>query len=92
MQDVHQHTFENGLTLVAQSMPWLASAAFSLYVPAGCRFDPADKIGTANFVCEMVQRVFLGSREQLLVQLFGERRKLTKRERKLLKKVLEEQA
>ena len=56
MQDVHQHTFENGLTLVAQSMPWLASAAFSLYVPAGCRFDPADKIGTANFVCEMVQR------------------------------------
>lgn len=47
---------------------------------------------SGSFVCEMVQRVFLGSREQLLVQLFGERRKLTKRERKLLKKVLEEQA
>ena len=37
-------------------MPWLESAAFSISVPAGCWFDPTEKIGTANFVCEMVQR------------------------------------
>lgn len=53
---VHSHEYENGLVLVAQPMPWLESAAFSFHVPAGCRYDPADRIGLANFVCEMVQR------------------------------------
>ena len=55
-QEIFHHTYDNGLTLVAQSMPWLESAAFSVAVPAGCRFDPDDKLGTANFTCEMVQR------------------------------------
>jgi predicted Zn-dependent peptidase len=55
-ENILHHRFENGLTLVAQPMPWLASAAFSISVPAGCRYDAADKIGMANFVCEMVQR------------------------------------
>ncbi len=55
-QQVLHDTFSNGLTLVAQPMPWLESAAFSIAVPAGFRYDPADKIGLANFVCEMVQR------------------------------------
>ena len=55
-QQIFNHTYDNGLTLVAQSMPWLESAAFSIAVPAGCRFDPNDKLGTANFTCEMVQR------------------------------------
>jgi predicted Zn-dependent peptidase len=55
-EQIFNHTFSNGLTLVAQPMPWLESAAFSISVPAGCRFDPAEKIGTANFACEMVQR------------------------------------
>lgn len=55
-QQVFSHTFENGLVLVAQSMPWLASSAFSINLPAGCRHDPADKIGLSNFTCEMVQR------------------------------------
>ena len=55
-EQIFDHTFSNGLTLVAQPMPWLESAAFSISVPAGCRFDLAEKIGTANFVCEMVQR------------------------------------
>ena len=49
-------TFENGLVLVGEPMPWLESAAFSIHVPAGSRFDPEDKVGIANFVCEMVQR------------------------------------
>lgn len=51
-----QHTFENGLVLVAQPMPWLESAAFSIAVPAGFRYDPENRLGLANFVCEMVQR------------------------------------
>ncbi len=55
-QEVHSHTLSNGLVLVAQSMPWLASSAFSINIPAGCRYDPADKIALSNFTCEMVQR------------------------------------
>ena len=55
-ETIEHHRFDNGLTLVAQSMPWLESAAFSIAVPAGCRYDAANKVGTANFVCEMVQR------------------------------------
>ena len=37
-------------------MPWLESAAFSIAVPAGCRYDPDNQLGLANFTCEMVQR------------------------------------
>jgi predicted Zn-dependent peptidase len=55
-QEIFHHQFENGLTLVAQPMPWLESAAFSIAVPAGFRFDPQEKIGLSNFTCEMVQR------------------------------------
>ncbi len=42
-----------------------------------------------RFVGDMIQRVFQGSREQLFVRLFKER-KLTARERALLNQVLEE--
>lgn len=52
----HQQTLENGLTLVAQEMPWLQSAAFTMALPAGCRFDPPKRLGLANFTCEMVFR------------------------------------
>ncbi len=55
-QQIFSHTYANGLVLVAQRMPWLESAAFSINLPAGCRFDPDEKIGLANFACEMVQR------------------------------------
>lgn len=55
-EQIFHHTYANGLTLVAQPMPWLESAAFSIAVPAGCRYDANDKRGIANFVCEMVQR------------------------------------
>jgi len=37
-------------------MSWLESAAFSISVPAGCRYDPSDKRGLANFTCEMALR------------------------------------
>lgn len=44
-----------------------------------------------SFVGNLLQSVFLGSREQLLLQLFGKRKKLTKRERELLQQILEDQ-
>ncbi len=55
-QSILTHTFDNGLILIAQPMPWLESAAVSIDLPAGCRFDPASKRGLANLVSEMVQR------------------------------------
>ena len=43
-----------------------------------------------NLLSDVIQRVFGGSREQLLVQLMDQK-KLTKRERDLLKSILKEQ-
>lgn len=37
-------------------MPWLESAAFSFLVPAGAIYDPPDRLGLGNFLCDMVQR------------------------------------
>jgi predicted Zn-dependent peptidase len=37
-------------------MPWLESAAFALLVPAGCMYDPANRLGLGNLTCEMIQR------------------------------------
>jgi len=55
-QKIHNHSLANGLTLVAEEMPWLESAAFALLVPAGCAYEPADKLGLAALTCEMAQR------------------------------------
>jgi predicted Zn-dependent peptidase len=55
-QKIYSHPLPNGLTLVAEEMPWLESAAFALLVPAGCAFEPADKLGLAALTCEMAQR------------------------------------
>lgn len=55
-QQIHSHEFDNGLILVAQSMDWLESSAFTLALPAGCAKDPSDRRGLGNFTCEMVQR------------------------------------
>ncbi len=51
-------------------------------------FDEAAR----NFVGDLVERVFGGSREQLLVNFFGRRRKLSAKERALLEQILKEQA
>ena len=55
-QKIHTHPLPSGLTLVAEEMPWLESAAFALLVPAGCCYEPADKLGLASLTCEMAQR------------------------------------
>lgn len=44
-----------------------------------------------SFVGDLVQRVFQGSREQLLVNVFDRRKRLTAKERALLEQILKEQ-
>jgi len=55
-QKIYSERFENGLTLVAEEMDWLESAAFALLLPAGCATEPAAQAGLGNLTCEMVQR------------------------------------
>src|SRR5262245_55086 len=55
-QDIYSHRLANGLSLVAEAMPWLESAAFALLVPAGCMYEPDDRGGLGNLNCEMLQR------------------------------------
>src|SRR6478752_1994040 len=55
-QKIFSHALPNGLTLVAEEMPWLESAAFALLMPAGCAYESADKLGLASLTCEMAQR------------------------------------
>lgn len=55
-QRIHTHTFDNGLTLVAEPMDWLESAAFSILLPAGCMYDSPELPGVANFACDMAER------------------------------------
>jgi predicted Zn-dependent peptidase len=55
-QKINSHALSNGLTLVAEEMPWLESAAFAILLPAGCAYEPAEKLGLASLTCEMAQR------------------------------------
>ena len=55
-QSILTHRFPNGLTLLAEPMGWLESAAFALLMPAGCQRDPSDRLGLASLTCEMIQR------------------------------------
>ena len=47
---------------------------------------------SGSLVGDLLKRVFHGSREQLLTQVLGSRRKLTVKERELLERVLKEQS
>lgn len=53
---IHSQVLSNGLTIVAEEMPWLESAAMTVVLPAGCVWDPADRLGLANLTCEMAER------------------------------------
>ena len=52
-QPILCRTLANGLVLVAEPMDWLESAAFTLLVPSGSVYDPAERSGLAGFTCEM---------------------------------------
>ena len=55
-QKIYNHRLTNGLTLVAEEMPWLESAAFALLLPAGCSAEGVHQLGLASLTCEMAQR------------------------------------
>ena len=51
-----QHTFANGLTLLAEKMPGMQSAAMTLLLPAGASTDPVDRSGSATVLSDLVLR------------------------------------
>jgi predicted Zn-dependent peptidase len=51
-----QHTFPNGLTLLAERMPGVQSAAMTFLVPCGSATDPADRSGAATVLSDLVLR------------------------------------
>ena len=46
---------------------------------------------SGSLVNDLVKRVFGGSKEQLLVSLFGDQQKLSRKDRAMLENLLEEQ-
>ncbi|WP_315853398.1 M16 family metallopeptidase [Bremerella alba] len=52
----YSESFDNGLTLLAESMPWVQSAAFSIVIPAGVQREVEANRGVANLLCDWVQR------------------------------------
>ncbi len=55
-QDVFQHTYANGLTLLAERMDHVRSAALNVLVPAGCVYDPPDRAGLASILSDLITR------------------------------------
>jgi len=55
-QAVNQHTFPNGLTLLAERMEHVRSAALNFLVPAGCVYDPPEHRGVASVLADMITR------------------------------------
>ena len=51
-----QHTFGNGLTLLAEQMPGMQSAAMTLMINAGASTDPVDRSGSATVLADLVLR------------------------------------
>src|SRR4051794_41430971 len=51
---IEQHEFPNGLVLVAETMPSVQSAAFSLLLPAGAAYEPGEGGGAAAIVAEWI--------------------------------------
>lgn len=55
-QVVNMHTMDNGMTLVAETMQEVSSAAFVFMVPIGAAYDPAGLTGTSNVLAELLFR------------------------------------
>ena len=55
-QEVYHHTFDNGLTLLAERMEHVRSAALNFLVPAGSVYDPPGELGMASLLSEMITR------------------------------------
>ena len=57
---IEQHEYPNGLVLVAEAMPGVQSAAFTLLIPAGAAYEAADGVnvggGAATMLAEWITR------------------------------------
>jgi predicted Zn-dependent peptidase len=53
---IHHHTFDNGLTLLAERMDHVRSAAMNFLIPAGCAYDPPKARGIASVLSELITR------------------------------------
>jgi predicted Zn-dependent peptidase len=56
VQDIHHHTFSNGLTLLAERMAHVRSAAVNILIPAGCAYDPPGRLGVASALADLITR------------------------------------
>lgn len=65
--EVHLLELPNGLVLLAEAMPGVQSAAFSLLLPGGSAFEPVEAPGSATMLAEWITRGAgdLSSREWL---------------------------
>ena len=55
-QDLYHHTFPNGLTLLAERMETVRSAAVNFLVPAGCAYDPPTELGLGSVLADLITR------------------------------------
>ncbi|WP_240906993.1 M16 family metallopeptidase [Paludisphaera rhizosphaerae] len=57
---IQQHEYPNGLVLVAEAMPGVQSASFTLLIPAGAAYEAAEGLnaggGAAAMTCEWLMR------------------------------------
>ena len=56
MTEIFQHTYANGLVLLAEPVPGAQSLAMSLLTPAAVAYEPTGKQGLAALLAEMVER------------------------------------
>ncbi|HUY31924.1 MAG TPA: pitrilysin family protein [Pirellulales bacterium] len=55
-QSILSHVYPNGLVLIAEPMPSVESAAFTIRIPAGTAWEPAERGGLSAMVCELALR------------------------------------
>jgi predicted Zn-dependent peptidase len=55
-QDIFQHTYSNGLVLLAEQMEHVRSAAVNILVPAGAIYDPSGREGIGTLLAELIIR------------------------------------
>jgi len=53
---IFQHTLNNGMTLVAERMDHVRSAAIYFLTPAGCVYDPPQYAGIGTLLSELITR------------------------------------
>ena len=56
MSTIQQHRYKNGLSLLVEPMPGVASVGMSLLLPGGAADEPGDQLGVSTVLCEMMYR------------------------------------